>query len=527
MFAKLSLKKRMYFQFFLAVLPLAVVFTYQMLSTNNLPEKVDRILSTYDLTMRASTEFKDFLNGVSDAVDTGALSQKSLRSLGDSVTLSTALSASSPSPNIVLVRNALDKVQIAITSSNSLDTLMSLREDIRLIDDTLITEAATLKAQLFTVVNDDDIETRKKNKASMYVALATILLLTLILRRLVNSITRPIASAVSAARNVAKGDLTSQITVDRFDEIGELQKALSEMNESLVQIVGNVRSASKEISTGTHELVEGNSDLSQRTEEQASSLEETSASITQLAVACSLNSGNSQQVNELALEASNIAIEGGKIVDQVVTTMDSINQSSRKAVDIIAVIEDIAFQTNILALNAAVEAARAGEQGRGFAVVAAEVRNLAQRSAAAAKEIKVMIGSSADKIDAGTTLVRQAGDTMRDIVAAVVRVSEMMSKIQTSSTEQKEGTQQIREAMHQLDQVTQQNAALVEEATAVSMSLQDQTDMLSETVAKFRIPGIERRDKERALIDTPPEFETGEFEISGLGDRESKLGLLK
>lgn len=506
MFATLNLKHRMYLQIFLAILPLAAVFSYQMLSTNNLPEKVDRILSVYDLTLRSSSEFKNFLNGVSDAVDTGTLSQKALRSLADSVTLSTALLASSPSQNMKATADALAKIQAAVTANNSLETLMPLRDQIHFVDNSLITESAILKAELFTVVNDDDIETRKKNKTSMYVALATLLLLALILRRLINSITQPIASAVNIARLVSKGDLSSHIEITRRDELGELQQALYDMNQALIVIVGNVRSASHEIATGTNELVDGNNDLSQRTEEQASSLEETSASISQLDVACGHNSDSSRQANELSLAASDVALKGGKIIGQVVETMNSINESSRRAVDIIATIEDIAFQTNILALNAAVEAARAGEQGRGFAVVAAEVRNLAQRSAAAAKEIKVMIGTSADKIDGGATLVKQAGTTMQDIVVAVHRVTEMMTQIQTSSAEQKEGTHQIREAIMQLDQVTQQNAALVEEATAVSLSLQDQTVLLSNTVAKFRLPGIERRDRDRPSNNALPEL---------------------
>jgi len=503
----------MYLQFFLAVLPLAVVFGYQMLSTNNLPEKVDGILSVYDMTLRTSAEYKNFLNGVSDAVDTGTLSSKSLRSLADSVTLSSALVASAPSQNIKAVADTLEKIQAAVTAKNSIETLMPLRTEINFVDSTLIAEAAAFKTQLFTIVSDDDIATRKKNKVSIYVALATVLLLIYILRRLINGITQPIASAVSAARRVSKGDLTSQIEVDRRDEIGELQQALYDMNQALVVIVDNVRLASQEIANGTNELVIGNTDLSSRTEEQASSLEETSASITQLAIACGHNSDNSKQVNELALTASDVAVKGGKIVGQVVETMNSINESSRKAVDIIAVIEDIAFQTNILALNAAVEAARAGEQGRGFAVVAAEVRNLAQRSAAAAKEIKVMLGNSADKINSGAMLVKQAGTTMQDIVVAVGRVTEMMAQIQTSSAEQQEGTQQIREAIRQLDQVTQQNAALVEEATAVSMSLQDQTVRLSDTVAKFRVSGIERRERDRPSSNLLAESKTHESEV--------------
>ncbi len=487
MFAKLSLKYRMYIQFFLAVLPLAVVFSYQMLSTNNLPEKVDKALSGYDLILRSSGEFKNFLNGVTDAVDTGSLSDKALRSLSDSLTLTTALVASSPSPNINEVARILEKIVTAVTAKNSLATLMPLREDINQVDDALVAEAASYKSQLFAIVSDDDVATRKKNTISIYVAVATLLLLIFILRRTINGITDPIASASNAARLVSNGDLTSNIEVNRKDEIGELQQALYDMNQALLEIVNNVRSASDEISNSTDELVDGNNDLSQRTEEQASSLEETAASITQSAISSEHNFEKSHQATGLAKSASEVAKKGGQVVGEVVETMSAISESSKKIVDIIAVIEGIAFQTNILALNAAVEAARAGEQGRGFAVVATEVRNLAQRSAAAAKEIRVMIKNSVDKISSGEILVKQAGVTMQDIVIAVQRVAEMMSEIQIASAEQKEGAKQIQEAMTQLDQMTQQNAALVEEATAVSMSLKDQTERLSEGVAKFRV----------------------------------------
>ena len=238
-------------------------------------------------------------------------------------------------------------------------------------------------------------------------------------------------------------------------------------------------------------MVSGNSDLSSRTEQQASSLENTAASITELTTAIGHNADNSRLANELARNASGVAVKGGKVVGQVVETMNLINDSSKKVGEIISVIEDIAFQTNILALNAAVEAARAGEQGRGFAVVATEVRNLAQRSAAAAKEIKAMIQNSVDKVSSGTKLVKEAGTTMQDIVAAVGRVTEMMSEIQAASAEQKAGIEQVNEAVHQMDEMTQQNAALVEEAMAIASSVHDQTRILTEAVEKFKIPFAE------------------------------------
>jgi methyl-accepting chemotaxis protein len=491
MFVTLRLKQRMYLQFFMAVLPLAIVFSYQMLSTNELPAKVDKILSIYDLGLQASASYKNFLNGLVDAVDTGTISSKTLSSLTDTKSTVDALLATSPSHNIEISAEALAKLRSAITATNSIDSITPLKSDINFIDTALAAKVGEIKAQLSKLVDDDAKATHNKNQISIYVALATMLLLAFIIRQLVNNVTKPLALAVSTARRVSEGDLTSHIAVLRHDEIGELQQALFEMNEALIVIVGDVRSASQQITAGTDEMVSGNSDLSIRTEQQASSLENTSASITQLSTAIGHNADNSRLANELALSASGVAVKGGKVVGQVVETMNLINDSSRKVGEIISVIEDIAFQTNILALNAAVEAARAGEQGRGFAVVATEVRNLAQRSAAAAKEIKAMIGNSVDKVSSGTKLVKEAGETMRDIVTAVGRVTEMMAEIQAASAEQKEGIEQVNEAVHQMDEMTQQNAALVEEATAIAASVHDQTRKLTEAVEKFKIPVAE------------------------------------
>ena len=491
MFVTLRLKQRMYLQFFMAVLPLAIVFSYQMLSTSDLPAKVDKILSIYDLGLQASASYKNFVNGLVDAVDTGTISSKTLRSLTDTKTTVDKLLAASPSRNIEVSAEALAKLQSAITAKNSIESITPLKADINTIDTALTAKIGEIKAQLSELIADDAEATHHKNQISIYVALATLLLLAFIIRRLVNNVTRPLALAVGTARRVSEGDLTSNIAVLRHDEIGELQQALFEMNEALIVIVSGVRTASQQISTGTDEMASGNNDLSIRTEQQAASLENTSASITQLTTAIGHNADNSRLANELAVSASGVAVKGGKVVGQVVETMDLINDSSKKVSEIISVIEDIAFQTNILALNAAVEAARAGEQGRGFAVVATEVRNLAQRSAAAAKEIKAMIGNSVDKVNSGTKLVRVAGETMQDIVTAVGRVTEMMAEIQAASAEQKEGIEQVNEAVHQMDEMTQQNAALVEQAAAIAASVHDQTRKLTEAVEKFRIPVTE------------------------------------
>lgn len=488
MFVTLRLKQRMYLQFFMAVLPLAIVFSYQMLSTSDLPAKVDKILSIYDLGLQSSASYKNFLNGLVDAVDTGTISSKTLNSLNETKATVDQLLAASPSRDMETAHDALAKLQSAIAAANSINSITPFKTDINFIDTALTAKVGEIKTQLSELIADDAKATHRKNQISIYVALATLLLLAFIIRRLVNDVTRPLASAVSTARHVSEGDLTSTIEVLRHDEIGDLQQALFEMNEALIMIVSDVRSASEQITTGTDEMVSGNTDLSVRTEQQAASLENTSASITELTTAIGHNADNSRLANELALNASGVAVKGGKVVGQVVETMNLINDSSRKVGEIISVIEDIAFQTNILALNAAVEAARAGEQGRGFAVVATEVRNLAQRSAAAAKEIKAMIGNSVDKVSSGTKLVKEAGATMQDIVTAVGRVTETMAEIQAASAEQKEGIEQVNEAIHQMDEMTQQNAALVEQAMAIAASVHDQTRKLTEAVEKFKIP---------------------------------------
>ncbi|WP_025918427.1 methyl-accepting chemotaxis protein [Herminiimonas sp. CN] len=300
------------------------------------------------------------------------------------------------------------------------------------------------------------------------------------------SITRPMTEAVRVAQTVASGDLTSRIEVKTTDETGQLLQALKNMNDSLIRIVGEVRVGTDTIATASSQIAAGNLDLSSRTEEQASSLEETASSMEELTSTVKQNADNARQANQLAVSASDVAMKGGAVVAQVVETMGSINDSSKKIADIISVIDSIAFQTNILALNAAVEAARAGEQGRGFAVVATEVRNLAQRSAGAAKEIKGLIDDSVGKVDTGAKLVNQAGATMQEIVESVKRVTDVMSEITAASQEQSVGIEQVNQAISQMDQVTQQNAALVEEAAAAAEFLQDQAGNLVQVVSVFK-----------------------------------------
>jgi methyl-accepting chemotaxis protein len=301
------------------------------------------------------------------------------------------------------------------------------------------------------------------------------------------SITGPLQNAVEQARIVAAGDLTSQIVASFDDEPGQLLQALKSMNDSLSTTVGRVRSGADMIATSAREIAAGNLDLSARTEAQAGSLEQTASAMQQLTSTVKQNAENARNANRLVGSASEVAIEGGQMVGKVVQTMGSIKDSSRKIVDIIGVIEGIAFQTNILALNAAVEAARAGEQGRGFAVVATEVRNLAQRSGAAAKEIRILIGSSVDQVDAGSKLVDDAGATMEKIVASVKQVADIMGDIARASHEQSDGIEQVNQAITQMDEVTQQNAALVEQASAATASMEQQAAALLQQLRVFKL----------------------------------------
>ncbi|WBS01255.1 methyl-accepting chemotaxis protein [Pseudoduganella sp. SL102] len=319
------------------------------------------------------------------------------------------------------------------------------------------------------------------------------------------SITVPLAGAVEVAQRVAAGELTSRVVVEGKDETSELLQALKDMNDSLVKTVGQVRSGTETIALASQEIASGNADLSARTETQANSLGETASSMGTLTSTVKQNADNARQANQLAVTASSVAEKGGQVVSQVVDTMGSIKASSSKIVDIIGVIDGIAFQTNILALNAAVEAARAGEQGRGFAVVASEVRNLAQRSASAAKEIKALIDDSVTKVDAGGKLVDEAGQTMGLIVTSIRQVADIMGEITAATQEQSQGIEEVNVSIAQMDDMTQQNAALVEQAAAAAESMQDQAQRLAEAVAIFKLGG-EATAALPAVASTKPAF---------------------
>lgn len=321
------------------------------------------------------------------------------------------------------------------------------------------------------------------------ILLVVIAVMTIIWLGLQHLLLKPLHSVMGHIRAIAGGDLTQSISAEGRNEMSQLASGLHEMQSSLVKTVGAVRNSSDSIYTGASEISTGNNDLSSRTEQQAASLEETAASMEQLTATVKQNTENARQASNLAKNASDTAARGGQVVSDVVRTMSDISSSSQQIAQITSVIDAIAFQTNILALNAAVEAARAGEQGRGFAVVAGEVRTLASRSAQAAKEIKTLIENSVSRVNSGTSLVAEAGNTMQEIVNAVTRVTDIMGEIASASDEQSKGIEQVSLAVSQMDSVTQQNASLVQESAAASAALEEQAEQLRQAVAVFRVNG--------------------------------------
>jgi methyl-accepting chemotaxis protein len=393
------------------------------------------------------------------------------------------------------------------------DPLEPKRDSVDYLFGTMLPKSQDLDAKLAELAHNKETiaqESNLSNKSAYENSRATLLVLValsalagtgfgiVITRSLTRQLGGEPAYAADIAARIAGGDLSTDVALRAGDETS-LLFAMKSMRDRLARIVGEVRQSTDAIASASSEIASGNLDLSSRTEEQASSLEETASSMEELTSTVKQNADNARQANVLAQTASTVAGQGGDVVAQVVQTMGSINDSSKKIVDIITVIDGIAFQTNILALNAAVEAARAGEQGRGFAVVAGEVRTLAQRSAAAAKEIKALIGDSVDKVEAGTRLVDQAGSTMHEVVASIQRVTDIMAEISAASQEQTSGIEQINQAISQMDNVTQQNAGLVEEAAAASEALQNQATKLAELVSVFRID-----DRAPAAVSTVP-----------------------
>ncbi len=391
------------------------------------------------------------------------------------------------------IRSSLDTVDQGLIAALQLDlTSSSYYDGMTATIDRMYAFSEAAMTGLTAVLEARAADLRQTAYAVVAALLFTVVLSFALMVVFVRSVTVPVGEAVSLARSVADGDLDVALEARGSNEMGQLVEALVDMKERLVDVVGDVRRHAESVAAASAQIAQGNSDLSGRTEQQASTLEETAASMEELSVTVRQNADNAHQADELARGASEVAVSGGQVVGEVVDTMKEINESSRRIADIINVIDGIAFQTNILALNAAVEAARAGEQGRGFAVVAGEVRNLAQRSAEAAKEIKVLIDASVERVERGTRLVDRAGTTMKEVVGAIRRVTDIVGEISSASAEQSAGVAQVGEAVTQMDQATQHNAALVEESAAAAASLETQAQALLQAVAVFRLSGDAR-----------------------------------
>ncbi|MDE2427383.1 MAG: HAMP domain-containing protein [Burkholderiales bacterium] len=405
-----------------------------------------------------------------------------------------------------LVLQIANKIKAFVAEGNYFDASSLLQTEFTVPHDkwmAALTELATQQHSAMQVTYDDSLKNYRGAMTSMsIVGILTIAAGVLAAWLITRTIVAPVKEAAEVANHIANGDLNQMIKVVGTDEIGELLTSLKQMQSNLLETVSRIKTGTETITVAAQEIAHGNADLSSRTESQASSLEETASSMEELTSTVKQNADNARQANQLVVSATGVAVKGGAVVGQVVNTMSSIKDSSRKIVDIIGVIDGIAFQTNILALNAAVEAARAGEQGRGFAVVASEVRNLAQRSAGAAKEIKMLISDSVDKVDQGSKLVDEAGKTMDEIVTSVQHVADIMSEITAASQEQSAGIEQVNLAITQMDEMTQQNAALVEQAAAAAESMEEQAVELAQAVSVFKVPS--RATQHTASIAASP-----------------------
>jgi methyl-accepting chemotaxis protein len=511
-FANLKIGMRVGFGFGIVILLLVTIVAISLASMRAMERRVDNILEDLFTKVVLADELRYNVSlihhGVRNAVidgDTSGVKReteaiKVIRKKNEDLINEMGKGATTPQMQGLL----------AAIKKASIDDIQSQNELIQLVNDFKLAEsrrylntkvAETESAYVQSLTEMSKLQSSRMREESklgkaefvsarngvLGMAIAATLLALVIAWSVVQGITKPLNAAINVARRVANGDLTTKVVVSARDEMGMLMQALKEMNDSLVRIVAQVRTGSGAITEASSRIASGNVALSSRTEHEASSLEETASSMEELTATVQQNAENARQANELALSASKIAVKGGDVVSQVVDTMGAINSSAKKIVDIIGVIDGIAFQTNILALNAAVEAARAGEQGRGFAVVAAEVRSLAQRSAAAAKEIKTLIDDSVGKVRLGTELVDRAGDTMREVVTSIQSVTAIMGEIASASREQTAGISQINKAITEIEQTTQQNAAMAEDAAAAARELQEQATNLERAVQLFEL----------------------------------------
>jgi methyl-accepting chemotaxis protein len=522
----------MYVRFAIAVLPLLVVLLYRSFSVNELPHKLEQLFQTNDLALRATNNYKTFLNGVADAVDTGKLSDQALQALRESRDSARKLAGTAPQIDLAATLALLDRIDAAVKAKNSLDTLMPLRADINGADAGLLKPVAQVKQLLIDTIAQDARDEARKRELAFGAIAATLIMMALIIRQLVRSITVPIRAAMDAAQRIANGDLNGAIPAGAKDESGALLASLAHMQrelgdrigdvagvlravsqgdltqriatdsggvfgqlkddlnatvDRLRELVGRIKDASGTISRASHEIAEGNQDLSSRTEAQAHDLAHSAQSMQEINRTVTANADNAVRASALAKNSNEVIMRGGETVAKVVTTMADIQRGSKRITEIIGAIDAIASQINLLALNAAIEAARAGENGRGFAVVASEVRDLAQRTTTSAQEIKELISDSSKKVQDGDKFAQEAGAAMTTVVSEFQQVFGLVTDIAAASRHQVNLVGQATDTMSRIDESTHRNAALVEQASAAADSLAEQSRGLVATVDTFRL----------------------------------------